>query len=97
MGKEKFTFGKTAIAVVVADMATRSSRVRKVAQKINDKYASLSRSVSLGEYWKFFGDLLRKHFKEEIETHFSGTEKSHLLNFLASKNRQFCKLTSLMN
>lgn len=94
MEKEKFTFGKTAIAVVIADMATRNSRVRKAAQRINDKYSTLSRSISLGVYWKFFGALLRKHLKEEIEVHFSGAEKSHLLNFLASKNRQFCKLVS---
>jgi len=88
---EKFTFGNTAIAVVVGDMASRNPLLRKHAQRINDKYATLSHSVSLGIEWKFFGALLRRHFKEQVERSFTGVEKSHLLNFLASKSRQFEK------
>jgi len=91
MSGKAFTFGNSKIAIVIADMASRNPRLRKHAQRINDKYAILSRSLCLDAEWKFVGALFRRHFKEEIERSFTGVEKSHLLNFLASKSRQFEK------
>ncbi len=92
MSGKNFTFGDSKIALVVADMATRSKSVATWGNRINSRFAALAKCSSLGKEILYFGALLRDGMKRDINRSVeSETEKTHLLNFLAAKYRDFNK------
>lgn len=73
-------------------MAREDKNLATYAQRINSRFAALSKTATLGRELGFFGNLLRDHMKSEIKKNFSESRQSHLLNFLAFKYRQFDKI-----